>query len=70
MAKQNSTAQKKPMIFNSVIMINTENLVSLVKNLPKSEMKEFAFNQYMLQNFVFGGNFMEMISIMVVIIRR
>ena len=55
MAKKNSTASKKPMIFNSVIMINAENVVSLVKCLPKTRMKEEAFNTYMENSFIFGG---------------
>ncbi len=57
MAKKNSTASKKPMIFNSVILINTDNLVSLVKSLPKTRMNADAFNTYMKDNFYWAGRF-------------
>ena len=57
MAKRNSNAPKKAMIFNSVIMINTDNVVSLVNSLPKSRMDEKTFNTYMERNFYFGGKF-------------
>ena len=57
MAKKNSTASKLPMVFNSVIMINSENLVSLVNSLPKSRMNAGAFESYMKKNFYFGGKF-------------
>ncbi len=57
MAKKNSKAPKKAMIFNSVIMINTENVVSLVNSLPKTKMSESAFNSFMEKTFTFGGKF-------------
>ncbi len=57
MAKKNSTAPKKPMIFNSVLLITAENVVSFVKSLPKTIMTEDAFNSYMERNFYFGGKF-------------
>ncbi len=57
MAKKNSKAPKKAMIFNSVIMINTENVVSLVNSLPKTKMSESAFNSFMENTFTFGGRF-------------
>ena len=57
MAKKNSKAPKKAMIFNSVIMINTENVVSLVNSLPKTKMSESAFNSFMENTFTFGGKF-------------
>ena len=57
MEKKNSTAPKKAMIFNSVLMINTNNVVSLINSLPKSKMSESSFNDYMENNFYFGGKF-------------
>lgn len=57
MAKKNSKAPKKAMIFNSVLLITAENVVSFVKSLPKTIMTEEAFNSYMERNFYFGGKF-------------
>ena len=57
MAKKNSNAPKKAMIFNSVLMINTENVVSLANSLPRCRMSEDSFNSFMKKNFYFGGKF-------------
>ena len=57
MAKKNSTAAKNPMLFNSVLMINTDNVVCLVNSLPKTRMKEEEFNAFMEDNFYFGGKY-------------
>ncbi len=57
MAKKNSTAPKKAMIFNSVLMINAENVVSFVNSLPKCRMSEQSFNSFMEKNFFFGGKY-------------
>ena len=54
---KNSNAPKNGMLFSSVMLINTENVVSWVNCLPKSRMSEEAFNAYMEENFYVGGKF-------------